>query len=105
MSKLEELMRTTPETLANMQIKALKEHIIEILDKVRECILNEDFDTIENLTFYSGQGDGWGEARDNDVINFAYKEEDKMDILEIVEELRELRTKIKKIKNIENKKL
>lgn len=65
MNKLEELMKTTPETLANMQIKALKEHIIEILDKVRECVLNEDFDTLENLTFRSG--DGWGDSSEKDV--------------------------------------
>lgn len=95
--KLEQLLKTTPETLAMEQYAALKEHVIKTLKKVLEAIENDTpYLDVEKLTSYSPAGDGMG--LDNSFINFGFSENEPLDIMEVVDRLAELRTISKKKK-------
>lgn len=86
---LSELMKTTPETLALQQYIALKRHVLERLELVKDEIMNESFN-IEPLTFFSPAGDGMGE--DNSCVDFSYNQTDNpVDIAEIVQQLKKLK--------------
>lgn len=92
---LKNIMSITVENLAKKQHDAIKEHVLDVLQNISELIKEEKYDQIEKFTFYSGQGDGWGNARENDVINFAYLDNDVMDIIEITDVLKNLKDKTK----------
>lgn len=87
--ELENIMSLTVENLAKEQHNALKKHVINVLDKVKQYIEYEKYTEIENLTFESPAGDGWG--LDNQVINFGYKECEELDITEVVYILKKLK--------------
>lgn len=89
--ELTKLMKTTPEQLRKLQHDSLKTHILTVLDNVRKCVEDEDYDKVKGLTFHSGEGDGWGDAREDEVINFAYKEDGKVNFDEIMYELKNLK--------------
>lgn len=88
---LEKLMETTPEQLKKLQHDSLKIHILNVLDEIRKCVEEEDFDKVKTLTFHSGEGDGWGDASSNEVINFAYRKDDELDFDEIMWKLKLLK--------------
>jgi hypothetical protein len=95
--KLEQLLKTTPETLAMEQYAALKEHTIKTLNTVIKAIENDaDYPVIQEMTAYSPAGDGMG--CDNSFINFGFSEKEPLDIMEVVGRLEELRTISKKKK-------
>lgn len=95
--KLEQLLKTTPETLAMEQYAALKEHVIKTLNTVLEAIENDAaYSVVEKMTAYSHAGDGNG--NDNSFINFGFSEKEPLDIMEVVGRLEELRTISKKKK-------
>lgn len=86
--ELENLMSITVENLAKNQHSALKKHVLDTLDTVKRYIEEEKYEEVEqDLTFHSGQGDGWGDAMDSYVINFDYTGRDKKDITDVVCEL------------------
>lgn len=91
---LENIMSMTVENLAKKQHEALKQHVINVLDNVKKCIEEESYNNIEKLTFHSGEGDGWGDASDNEVIDFSYNEGENMDIDEVVSKLINLKAKM-----------
>ena len=95
--KLEQLLKTTPETLAMEQYAALKEHVIKNLKTVLEAIEDDaSYSVVEDLTSYSPAGDCMG--LDNSFINFGFSEKEPLDIMEVVGRLEELRTISKKKK-------
>lgn len=87
------IMDLTVDNLAREQLKYLKEHSVETLNKIIECIQNDDFESIEKMLVYSPAGDGYGE--DNYYINFAYKDGMKMDINELIGTLKYLKGVLK----------
>lgn len=95
--KLEQLLKTTPETLAMEQYAALKEHVIKTLNTVLKAIEDDAaYTVIEEMTSYSPSGDCMG--LDNSFINFGFSEKEPLDIMEVVGRLEELRTISKKKK-------
>lgn len=84
---LEELMKTTPETLANEQYSALSEHVRKVLRKIDQIVEYGTYKEMDALLFYSPSGDCMGS--DNQCINFGYKKEKGscLDIAEVVGEL------------------
>lgn len=90
--ELENIMSITVENLAKTQHDALKQYTLNILNKVKQYIEDERYTEIEDLTFESPAGDGWG--LDNQVINFGYKECEELDITEIVWKLNNLKNKM-----------
>jgi len=95
--KLEQLLKTTPETLAIEQHAALKAHVIKTLNTVLEAIENDAaYSVVEKLTSFSPAGDCMGV--DNSFINFGFSEKEPLDIMEVVGRLEELRTISKKKK-------
>ncbi|MGL5074922.1 MAG: hypothetical protein ACRDBG_03670 [Waterburya sp.] len=95
---LENLMKTTPEILAQQQYTALKEHVLDILDLVRRKIQNDVLE-LDDILFHSHSGDARGS--DNNCINFGYEEKTEgkglveLDIDQILEKMRNLRLKSK----------
>lgn len=69
--------------LKQAKYNAMKEHIIGVLDKVKDLIEKGDYDGLDELTFYSPAGDDMG--CDNHCINFAWRDDEDMDINEAVE--------------------
>lgn len=83
---LRELLDSTPETLAEMQHKALKQFVIGKLESIINDIKAEHY-YIEDKLFYSPAGDGYG--CDNHCIDFSESGFD--DIKEVVTRLRYLK--------------
>lgn len=75
-------------TLKVAKYKAMKEHIIGVLDKVKDLIEKGDYAGIDDITFISTSGDGWGD--ENSCINFAWRDGEYMDIGEATHRLMEL---------------
>ena len=80
---INELLRTTPQTLADEQYKALLQDTLTVLDDLKSALNRRDWTAIDNMIDFSGSGDGYG--NDNHFIAFACG-----DILETVEKLQEL---------------
>lgn len=96
--KLEQLLKTTPETLATEQYAALKEHVIKTLNTVLKAIDNDvGYSVIVKMTSDSPAGDGMG--CDNSFINFGFSEGEPLDIMDVVSRLEKLRTISKINKN------
>lgn len=74
--------------LKQAKYKAMKEHIIGVLDKIKDLVDKGDYDGLDELTFYSPAGDGWGD--DNSCINFAWRDGEYMDIGEATQILKRL---------------
>lgn len=90
--ELTSIMNITVESLARVQHDALKKHVLDTLDKVKQYIEEERYEDVKaDLTFFSGGGDGWGCSSENNVINFDYTGESEMDILEVAYKLIELK--------------
>jgi hypothetical protein len=89
--KLEELMKTTPESLAKKQHEHLKKFVIKKIEVILDIIKQENYEEVEHFTSYSPSGDGYG--LDNNFINFSYSnsEENALDIIEVVDELKYLK--------------
>jgi hypothetical protein len=92
--KLEQLLKTTPETLAVEQHAALKEHVIKVLESTLQAVKDEYYSAIQELTIDSPAGDGYG--CNNNFINFGYNEKDPLDICDVMERLIELKKIAKK---------
>lgn len=88
--KLTDLLKTTPETLASEQHKALKCHVVERLETVLQAIRDENYKYIGKLTSNSPAGDGYG--NDNNFIEFGFDSSASMDISEAVDLLMSLKT-------------
>jgi len=87
---LRKLLETKPETLAEEQHDALKEHVIIVLDKVMTVIKSERYGDVGALTSSSPAGDGYG--TDKSFIEFDWvQSNDGMDIVEVVEVLDSLK--------------
>jgi hypothetical protein len=67
---LAQLLDTKPENLAQKQRDALIKHVVDVLDQVKQAIVSLDSEKLEELTFFSGAGDGMGS--DNTCINFQF---------------------------------
>jgi len=65
---LDELLATTPESLADTQYKALQDSVISQLDTLKELIIAGDFNGVWDMTEYSPSGDCMG--TDNYYIAF-----------------------------------
>lgn len=88
MMDLKSLMKTKPETLAQIQHDELKKYILETLKTVTELVKKEDFNGIGGILTYSPAGDGYG--TDHRFIDFDYDGHEK-DLQEIMEELKYLK--------------
>jgi hypothetical protein len=75
-----EVMNISVENLAEVQLKVLKQHVLDTLKNVMNCIEHDSYTEVELLTFYSPAGDGDGV--DNHCINFGWDKEEK-DILQV----------------------
>jgi hypothetical protein len=93
---LEQLLKTTPETLAVEQHDALKAHVINVLESTLKAVKDEYYSAIQELTIDSPAGDGYG--CDNNFINFGYEDNKPLDICEVMERLIELKKIAKKKK-------
>jgi len=94
---LKKLLETKPETLAEEQHDALKEHVIIVLDKVMTAIKSENYDAVEAMTSSSPAGDGYG--ADNSFIEFEWEPTaDGVDIADVAGTLRGLKSMSKKEK-------
>ena len=88
------LLKTTPQTLAAEQYKALKEFATSRLVNVVSCLDNENFDQIKPMMEYSPAGDGYG--TDHWFIDFpVFGDSDGTDLIEIIEHLQKLQTIMK----------
>ena len=94
--KLEQLLKTTPETLAVEQHDALKAHVITVLESTLQAVKDEYYIAIQELTIDSPAGDGMG--YDNHSINFGYNEKEPLDICDVMGRLIELKKIAKKKK-------
>jgi len=84
--QLATLMHTTPSELANTQHDALKDYVLDIIEKVQTLIVEEKYDKVKELLVYSPAGDGYGS--DNHFLNFDYSgHQDGMDIDEVLDML------------------
>ena len=92
--KLEQLLKTTPETLAVEQHAALKEHVIKVLETTLQAVKDEYYTAVNNFDQFSPAGDCMG--CDNHFINFGYDEKEPLDICEVMERLIELKKITKK---------
>jgi hypothetical protein len=92
---LETLLETTPANLAAQQKKALKEHLISVLDHVKKCVEKEQWDKIP--VFFSPAGDCMGS--DNYCIDFSWSSEkevgEEKDICYIIQTIKDLTKSIK----------
>lgn len=86
---IQELLKTTPETLAQTQHDALKEHTIEILERVLKQLKKEEYKAIEKDLFRSPAGDCMGS--DNSCIDFSYNNDEVMDLGDMVSMLNNLK--------------
>lgn len=77
--------------LQEEQLKELKRHAIEVLNKIAKAIEKEDFKTIKENMQFSPSGDGYGE--ENHFIDFSWGSP-TMDIGDIVEKMENLRAAI-----------
>jgi hypothetical protein len=91
--KLEQLLKTTPETLALEQHAALKAHVITVLKSTTKAVEGEHYIAVQKSTINSPAGDGYG--CDNNFINFGYDEKEPLDIYQLMERLIELKKIIK----------
>ncbi len=69
--------------LKQAKYDAMKEHIIGVLDRVKDLIEKGCYEELEEMTFYSPSGDCMG--CDNHCINFAWRDDENMDINEAME--------------------
>ena len=90
MKKPTEIMtkKFNPRALAQEQYDTYRKYIVSKLDEVKEKILEEEYDEIEELTACSPAGDGWG--CDNNFVDFGF-DKDPKDILEAANYLAFLR--------------
>lgn len=72
------------------KFQAMKEHIISVLDRVKDMVETGDYDGLDKAVFWSPSGDCMGS--DNHCINFAWHDNKYMDISEAVEILKRLHT-------------
>lgn len=86
-----DIMKVSVDNLAQKQLEFLKQHSIEILNKVAKLIEEENFEEITWMLANSPAGDGMGE--DNYYIDFSYDEYDR-DISQIVDMMKYLKSKI-----------
>lgn len=87
---LNELLKTSPEGLAELQFKELKSHVLHVLDRAQEYVRSENFDKAVGMCLYSPAGDGHGS--DNNFIDFAPKgNNDGWDFVEVCEKLNQLK--------------
>lgn len=87
--KLNQLLQTTPETLAVEQHAALKEHVIKVLESTLNAVRDEYYKGIVELTIGSPAGDNYGV--DISFINFGYEDDMPLDICDVMERLIELK--------------
>jgi hypothetical protein len=90
--KLDQLLRTTPETLAKEQHDALKAHALSVLSDFSKRISEENYKGARMLTYTSPAGDCMGS--DDTCIDFSYTEthdtSDLGDLLDKLEALKEM---------------
>ena len=91
---LKEILAITPETVANNQHTALKKHVLSVLDNVRKIIEEEDYEKIEEVTFYSPAGDEAG--LDSSCINFSWESNQIVDIEDVCSKLNYLKKLMQK---------
>lgn len=93
--ELEATMKINVNNLAETQHAALKQHVYNVLELVRQAVEREDYQlVIDSLTFDSPAGDGYG--TDNNCINFAYAKDNAcVDITEILNKMLALKSNIK----------
>lgn len=77
------------DNIRKAKYQAMKEHIISVLDKVKFIIEKGRYDDLEDIIFFSPEGDGYGS--ENYCINFAWRDDEDMDIKEAVTILEELK--------------
>lgn len=78
-------------TEAQFNYELYKGHVLKILTDVRELVEADRYEEIEQYTFVSTSGDGWG--LNNDVIDFSMVEDDEgVDILEACLNLKRLKS-------------
>lgn len=65
---LQQLLKTTPENLAEQQFNCLKEHVCKVLKEIHGCIEDDKHDALRDMTFESPAGDDMGS--DNVCIDF-----------------------------------
>lgn len=88
---LKELMSTTPESLAKLQIKELKDFTIKKLNNIATLIQDGEFDKVKEYLKLSPDGDGWGITKY--FINFDYDNrnaDEGTDLSEIIDTLKDL---------------
>lgn len=87
---INELLSTTPENLADKQFNAVKEHAIQILEKVISHLKKDEFEEVKSMTNFSPSGDGMG--CDNSFIDFKLNSDDKdgTDICQVIDILKSL---------------
>lgn len=82
--ELADLLTIDTTTLRQRQADALKQHVIEKLEKVINLMKLGQLDKVKEETAFSPAGDGWGV--DNYFINFGISElGEKWEYLDIVE--------------------
>lgn len=85
-------LKLTPESLAKVQLDALKAHAVGILNTVSKFIQSEEWDKINSMLKKSPAGDGTG--MDNCFIDFKFSGVDSGDdIYELTSKLKHLKSK------------
>ena len=79
------IMEIDVDNLKQKQLEALKNHTINILETIIDHIQLSEFDEVRNYLDFSPAGDGYG--KDNYFINFAYTEDDEMDLGDMLDKM------------------
>lgn len=95
MTDISDLLKITPETLAEQQFAALKTYTVKKLRNISDLISTERFDEVSKQLFDSPAGDGYG--LDSTCIDFSEtKLEENADIGTVLKRLKELQEVNKK---------
>ena len=87
---IQDILRITPENLADQQLEALKNHVKNRLSQIIALVDREAFSEIGGFTQSSPAGDGYGS--DNEYISFV----NDWDIAEVFDRMGALKNSKKK---------
>lgn len=95
-SKLRDFRKEKEDLLKEKQ--KLLDKTIDKLNVIINLLRYEKYDSVRELMFHSGGGDGWGDSSENEVIEFGSKG-DKIDLEDIIIKLEKYNKNIEELKN------
>lgn len=88
---VKEFLKVDADTLKKQQFEVLKQAVVEHIERVRNLVQQEEWESIEGLLSFSPSGDCMG--CDNHYISFDHLVGRDADISEVIEKLKRLQGK------------